>query len=611
MIALLVIGTAVVQLYTSNKAHLYDVALEKHYKKIHHDIENIFTDRTASSITLALALAKNAKVTALLCEDCDLNHGNIANDVEDLTDQLSLHTEAGKLWIQIIDNKGVSRFRSWTDKAGDSLRYVRFDVRQMLSSPSILSGMSVGRFSLTLKAMVPVKNEANNLRGMLEVITHPDSFSGQLKRTHGNDSVILIDKRFQHQLTHTKSARFVEDYHISNSDFKVQNLATLEKMGANEFTKIVPIREFEDEVITQYVIQDSLGRLMGYWFIFENKDSIDTTEIRLFEKQFMFSAFMVLLLLLFLIGMVYLQRKTSEKRKYYRDILNATSEILMICNREKIIETNKRFFEFFSEYKSLKEFHEEHNCISERFVDEDNFLTPMFQAQSWLDYVINNPNKEHIAKIDKQNEAFYFQVKVSVFEEKPEMLYSVSMHDITRQIRYQRHLEQSSDIELKTGVLNKTAFTRTIHQEVARSLRYKNLLCLALIEIDELVNIQKIHGFDKGDKTLSRISRMIKSLLRESDFLSRTGSDQFAIIMPDTHVDDAYKAVQRIVEKFNCFEDELTQSLSINAGIADLKGWENQEILFKKADNALQKSKRSEQDQVMIAGETPIVETEL
>lgn len=610
MIALLVISAAVIQLYNANKAHLYEVALEKHYKKNHNNIESIINDRTASSITLALALSQNAKVSAVLCDDCDLNHDSITHEFENLTDQLSLHTDAGKLWIQVIDNKGVSRFRSWTHKVGDSLRDVRFDIRQMLSSPGILSGMSVGRFSLTLKAMVPVKDEANSLRGMLEVITHPDSFSGHLKRAHGNDSVVLIDKRFRGQLTRAKSPLFIEGYHIGNSDFKAQNLETLKKIGADNFTIIKPVQEFEDEIITQYVIQDSLGRLMGYWFIFEDKDSIDTTEIRLFEKQFMFSAFIVLILLSFLVWVLFLQRKTLAKRKHYRNVLDATTEIFMICNKNKIIEVNQCFFEVFSEYKSLKEFYQEHNCISERFIDEENCLQPIYQGQSWLDYVIENLSKEHIVKIIKQDEARYFQIKVSIFEKEPEMLYAISMHDITQQIRYQRQLEQSLDTEHLTGARNKSVFNRTLHQEVARSLRYKNLLCLVLIEIEDLQHTKKSLSFDSGDKTLGRVSRMIKSLLRESDFFSRIDNEQFAIIMPNTDVDDALKVMQRTVEKFNTFETGLTQSLTMNAGIADLKAWESQDILFKKAHNALQKSKRSEQNTVTIAGETPIIETE-
>lgn len=606
MTALVLIGVAVYELYSSNKAHLYDIALEKHYKKVHQNIDNIIADRSASSITLALALAENPIVQNLLCKNCDSDIEKPVPDFQALINELRLHTDAGELWIQVIDDKGVSRFRSWTDKTGDNLRNVRYDVRQILSNSSIQTGMSVGRFSLTHKAMVPVKDANNNLIGILEVITNPNSFTSHLKRSHGNDSVVLVDDRFKKQLTRSDSGRFIDDFYIGNTDTKPKNLEQLQKLGKDTFTELKPIRMLGDDIITQYVIQDSIGRLMGYWFVFDEKDSIDTTEIRLFKKQFIFASFVIVSLILLLTWIVFLQGKTSAGKRYYHSILNSASEIIIVSDGDKIIEANKRFFEFFSEFKSLAEFLKKHQCICDTFVLEEGLLSPEIRGLNWREYILKNPNKEHIAKILKQNEEYYFNVKVGIVEDDPKTIFSILLHDVTKQVRYQRQLEQKADMEHLTGILNRTAFNRVLKQETARSLRYKNELCLVLIDIEGLQAINIEQGFSQGDKTLIRVTRTIKSILREADSFSRIRGDEFAILMSDTNLEEAEQGVKRIQQGFSSLQKELSKTLNLNIGIADLKGWENSEILFKKADNALQTAKRNGQNQVAIAEDTPL-----
>ena len=603
--ALVIISLAVYQLYSSNKAHLYDIALEKHYKKVHQDIENIIADRRASSITLALALAENAEVKAFLCEECVTDSQTKIPDFQDLINELSLHTEAGKLWIQIIDDKGFSRFRSWTNNVDDYLRDVRYDVRKMLSSPDIQTGMSVGRFSLTYKSMVPVKDENNKLIGMLEVITKPDSFTNHLKRSHGNDSLILVDSRFRDQLIHSKAGRFIEDLYIGNTDAQEEYIKKLLQLGSANFTEIEPIRMLGSNILTQYIIQDSLGRLMGYWFIFDEKNSIDTTEIRLFKKQFMFAAFVIVSLILLLMWIAFIQHRTVAGKHYYQNIINSTSEIIIVSEADKIIEANKRFFDFFSEYKSIAEFSEKHRCICDIFVEEDGLLTPVVGGKSWRDYILDNPNKMHVAKIYKQNEEHYFDIKVAIVEEHPEPIFTIIMHDVTQQISYQRQLEKKADMEHLTGVLNRTTFNRLIKQETARSLRYKHPLCLIVLDIDGLQDVNNKHGFAQGDKVLIRINRMIKSLLRDADSYSRISGSEFAILMSDTQLEEAKEAVQRIQYAFENLQNELSKKITMNVGMAELKSWENQEILFKKADNALQIAKQKGLDEVVIAEDTP------
>lgn len=605
VIGLLFIAFAVSELYSSNTKHLYDIALDKHHKAVYKEIENTLSERQAAAVTLALSLADNSQVKDLLCENCDPQEKTVAPDFRNLVSQLELNTEAGNLWIQVIDNKGISRFRSWTKKTGDNLRDVRYDVRQMLGSHSILTGMSVGRFSLTFKAMVPVKDSKLNLIGMLEVITKLDTYAEHLKRSVGSDSVVLVDERFKAQLTRADQNRFLGDFYIANKDAKAEYIAALSQMGSQRFTEISPVFKHQDNVITQYIIQDGIGQKIGYWFVFDGIDRIDVAEVRLFEKQFIFAAIVVVSLVLMLSYILFLQQKTSAGRRYYRNIINTTSEIIVICSDNKITEVNKRFFEFFSEYKSIEDFVKHHSGIEELFSKEEGTLGANIAGNNWLEFILDNQDKEHIAKLNKQNEDYFFKVQVAVIEETPEKLYSIVMHDVTKQIRYQRHLEQTIDKEQLTGSLNRSAFARILRQETARSLRYKKPLCLVGLDVNGIEEINNKHGFEQGDQALIRVSRMIKSLLRETDSLSRINGTEFTILMPETSLDEAKQAVLRINKSMRNIQQEFTESLRLDMGVADLKAWEKQDDLLQKADNALQQAKRQADSELIVAQDTP------
>lgn len=606
--ALFFIGAAVYQLYSSNKAHLNEIALDKHYKNAHRDIENIISDHRTSSVTLALALAKNQEVQGLLCEICDDSEKTRLPDFENLIDELRLHTEAGQLWIQVIDNKGVSRFRSWTDRVGDSLRKVRYDVRQMISGNTILTGMSVGRFSLTHKAMVPVQDKNKKLIGMLEVITHSDAFTEHLRRSHGSRSVILVDERFEKQLTRSKIKKAIGAFKVANNNATESDLNLLKQLGKDRFTEHEPIRIVDDTVMVQYLIQDSLGQLVGYWFTFEDKELVDTTEIRLFTKQFTFASMTVIFLILTLSWIAFLQVKTSAGRRYYQNIINSTSEMIIISNEDRLLEANKRFFEFFSKFRSVDDFLQEYRCICDTFAVDEGLLAPQIKGKNWRDYVLDNPEKEHIAKIMKQNREHYFQVKVAVVEESPKRLFSIVLHDVTRQVRYQKELERKADVESLSGALSRTTFNRILKQETARSLRYKKPLCIAIIDIEGLQKINELQTFEYDDKVLLKIGRMIKSQLREADSFSRISAEEFAILMTETNLQEARSALLRIQQAFNKLLEEPAYDLAVYMGLADLKNWETQEIFVKKADNALQEAKRLANGELVIADDIPVIE---
>lgn len=591
-------------LYASNKQNLYDTAQQKHHVELESKIQGVIQERKEIALAIALSLSENQKLRDFLCHDCASENKPVVN-FKSLIDQLNLHTQHGELWIQLIDAEGVSRYRSWTKKTGDSLRSVRFDVKQMLRTPEIKQGMSVGKFNLTFKSMVPLLDNNHKLLGIVEVISHLTPLVKSLENSTGVPSVLLVDKRFQTQLTKANQSFFLNDFYIANTNADEKHIHLLRHLGEQRFTDLQPIRLFENTIINQYLINDSLGRLMGYWFTFESQDSMQLGEVQVLKKQYLYASLVVLTLMLLLLAVFVLKQKADKGRAYYRNILDSASEIILVSNRLRIIDANRRFFEFYSEFENIDEFLSAYDCVCDTFIPDEGYLQRQMDDVFWLDYVFANPQKKHLAKVMKNGKVHYFEVKAAIAEKaQARTLYSIIMHDITEQELYKHQLEQLAQTDSLTGIANRLVFNRKLLEEVQRSHRYHHDLSLLVFDVDFFKNINDSYGHDVGDQVLIALCESIGASLRETDMLCRVGGEEFTVIMPDTHLKDAIQIAERIREKVESLSREsIPTRTTISLGVAQMTRWDSDKTLFRRADSALYHAKENGRNRVEVAKE--------
>lgn len=97
-----------------------------------------------------------------------------------------------------------------------------------------------------------------------------------------------------------------------------------------------------------------------------------------------------------------------------------------------------------------------------------------------------------------------------------------------------------------TGLPNRRALRERITL-VEKSAKRKNQSAVVMmIDLDQFKTINDQYGHDAGDAALVHISNVLKSLLREFDFLARVGGDEFCILLPNTNSKLAATIVQRL-----------------------------------------------------------------
>ena len=149
-----------------------------------------------------------------------------------------------------------------------------------------------------------------------------------------------------------------------------------------------------------------------------------------------------------------------------------------------------------------------------------------------------------------------------------------------------------------TGVKNRLAFDRIMEEEIVRDIRYKRDLSLAIIDIDNLKNINDTFGHDKGDEVIKGAADEIRNAVRKTDPVCRLGGDEFAIIFIETDIEKARSLVETIRNKIAHNPILEAAEVTVSIGIAKLDDNDNTATLYKRADEALYLSKRQGRNRV-------------
>jgi diguanylate cyclase (GGDEF)-like protein len=188
--------------------------------------------------------------------------------------------------------------------------------------------------------------------------------------------------------------------------------------------------------------------------------------------------------------------------------------------------------------------------------------------------------------------------------------------------RSSRHaqLVNASRIDSKTGLLNAGTWEREAATEVARAVRTRTPLAVALVDIDHFKEVNDTFGHLTGDRALKTIARTFRIFLREYDLIGRFGGEEFALLLPHTEAVDAYGIAERIrghiaVTPLDVGDlpDGQHVRVTVSLGVAALgpdwstTGGNQLTDLLAAADRALYQAKRAGRDRVCVVSDNAVV----
>lgn len=156
-----------------------------------------------------------------------------------------------------------------------------------------------------------------------------------------------------------------------------------------------------------------------------------------------------------------------------------------------------------------------------------------------------------------------------------------------------------------TELPNRRYFNAHFKSVVSLARRNKQSIALMFMDLDGFKLINDQYGHDIGDTTLHHFAKLLKPILRESDFLARLGGDEFAIVIQQNVDRNAIEIlVKRIIAGLQKpFEvDGHICQLGASIGVSLFpKNGANVVDLMTAADSAMYQAKRSGKNRVIFA----------
>ena len=225
-------------------------------------IETLISEKQNATMAMAIALAQNPEIKASI-----INKTNPKELLLHLSEIMRQETDFKNAWVQLFDQNGYSLARSWDKRSGDNMTNIRSDVKAMLSSPKIRSTISIGKYDMSIKSMIPIFDYTQTesvFIGFLEVITHFNSIAQNLKKS-GFDAVILVKPDATKKLVHAWTNLFIGERYVANLNANKSLMSAIEKQGFSAFVS-------ENK---PYIIDSNSGHLViSYQLFDDNKHAI-------------------------------------------------------------------------------------------------------------------------------------------------------------------------------------------------------------------------------------------------------------------------------------------------------------------------------------------------
>jgi diguanylate cyclase (GGDEF)-like protein len=150
-----------------------------------------------------------------------------------------------------------------------------------------------------------------------------------------------------------------------------------------------------------------------------------------------------------------------------------------------------------------------------------------------------------------------------------------------------------------TGLLNR----RSLEGRVRTMMLDDEPFSVAMADLDRFKVLNDRHGHESGDRALRTFASVLKACLRPDDVVARYGGEEFVVILPNTPLPDALKALQRVQ---SALSDELTHNggvrFTASWGLTDRSAGRAFDEIVAVADAAMYDAKRSGRDCIMVDG---------
>ena len=194
------------------------------------------------------------------------------------------------------------------------------------------------------------------------------------------------------------------------------------------------------------------------------------------------------------------------------------------------------------------------------------FLRQFFRTVAQIDVTEEQSNEYWVRILRRRGDLADSQGrKISLKTAMMDVLSAANLLRVPVLIEYDelKKLQVNAATDALTGLHNRRLFDEYFEKEMNRAKRYGQQLAIVILDLHKLKEVNDRHGHLQGDQVLQIAAATLRRTLRNSDFAFRIGGDEFAVLLPQTDIEQAVTLCRRVRSQY---ESELAP-LELEIGV--------------------------------------------
>lgn len=231
--------------------------------------------------------------------------------------------------------------------------------------------------------------------------------------------------------------------------------------------------------------------------------------------------------------------------------------------------------------------------VAEHFYQSDKKLFETGKRQRIEETVVGEDGQLH----------HYLSVKIPFKKEGEEPVLIGFSTEVTELFQLKEEFKKQANTDPLTGLYNRRYFVEHAEREFRRAQRNGQPLAVISLDIDHFKKINDQYGHPVGDEVLIAVSKNLLPSLRSEDVLARIGGEEFAIVLPETDLEQAAVIAERIRQQqeelclIGSWPGEIIVHVSVGVALKRTTD-SNFDALFSRSDQALYNAKNNGRNQV-------------
>lgn len=199
----------------------------------------------------------------------------------------------------------------------------------------------------------------------------------------------------------------------------------------------------------------------------------------------------------------------------------------------------------------------------------------------------------------KNGTAYPSSVSIQLDHSQNRSVFIAIVTDLSEKKQTESRIDFLAYHDVLTELPNRVLLDDRLNQALSRSERKHEQFAVLYLDLDRFKVINDTLGHAIGDELLIEVAKRLKSQIREEDTVSRTGGDEFTIILLDSDSKGAAHAAQKLLKliaaPYQIGQHTLHVTVSIGISLYPDNG-DNAAVLKQKADNAMYRAKETERN---------------